>query len=259
MAEPVAILAEDIRRRYQTANGVVDALGPVTIAFEAGKTTAIVGPSGCGKSTLLRILGGLDRPSSGRVTMDGRPVTEGMPGVGVVFQRDLLLDWRDVLGNVLLPAQMQRLPRRDVEARARALLHDLGVGDFAARQPWELSGGMRQRVAIARALLCQPKLLLLDEPFSALDALTRDQMGVVLQRVQGDGQTTSVLITHSIAEAVFLADRVLVMSARPGLVMEDIPVMLPRPRTLSMREEPEFAMLTRRIRTHFERTGVLTG
>ncbi len=191
--------------------------------------------------------------------MDGAPVAEGMPGVGVVFQRDLLLDWRNVLDNVLLSAQMRRLPRRDVEARARALLHDLGVGEFAERQPWELSGGMRQRVAIARALLCKPKLLLLDEPFSALDALTRDQMGVILQRVQADSQTTAVLITHSIAEAVFLADRVLVMSARPGLVMEDIPVTLPRPRTLSMREEPEFAMLTRRIRTYFEQTGVLTG
>ena len=253
------ITIEAVTRSYPTADGAVDALGPVSAALHTGETAAIVGPSGCGKSTLLRILGGMDGPSSGRVLIDGRPVTEGMPGIGVVFQRDLLLDWRNVLDNVLLPADMQRLPRGPARMRALSLLTELGVGDFARRQPWELSGGMRQRVAIARALLCRPSLLLLDEPFSALDALTRDQMGVVLQQVQGAGQTSSVLITHSIPEAVFLADRVLVMSGRPGVILDDIPVALPRPRTLSMREEPAFAALTRRIRMHFERTGVLTG
>jgi NitT/TauT family transport system ATP-binding protein len=253
---------DSVRRRYPATGGAggkaVDALGPVSATLAAGQTTAIVGPSGCGKSTLLRIVGGLDRPSAGRVLFGGKPVREGMPGVGVVFQRDLLLDWRSVLGNVMLPAEILSRDRGPAEARARALLDELGVGDFAARAPWQLSGGMRQRVAIARALLCEPSLLLLDEPFSALDALTRDQMGVLLQRVQRAGQTTSLLITHSIPEAVFLADRVLVMSARPGLILDDIAVDLPRPRTLAMREDPGFVALTRRIRTQFERSGVLT-
>jgi NitT/TauT family transport system ATP-binding protein len=250
---------EAVTRTYESRAGAVHALGPVSVVLEAGQTTSIVGPSGCGKSTLLRIVGGLDRPTAGRVLLDGKPVKEGMTGIGVVFQRDLLLDWRNVIGNVLLPAQLQRRDAAWARTRAMALLTELGIGEFAERQPWELSGGMRQRVAIARALLCEPSYLLLDEPFSALDALTRDQMGVLLQRVQGAGRTTSVLITHSIPEAVFLADRVLVMSGRPGVFLDDIAVDLPRPRTLAMREEPDFTALVRRIRMQFERTGVLTG
>lgn len=250
---------EAVSRTYDSRQGSVHALGPVSTILEAGQTTAIVGPSGCGKSTLLRIIGGLDRPSAGRVLLGGQVVQEGVTGIGVVFQRDLLLDWRDVLDNVLLPAQLQKRDPAWARKRAMALLDELGIGEFSRRQPWELSGGMRQRVAIARALLCDPAYLLLDEPFSALDALTRDQMGVLLQRVQGAGRTTSVLITHSIPEAVFLADRVLVMSGRPGVLLDDILVPLPRPRSLAMREEPEFAALVRRIRMHFERTGVLTG
>ena len=252
------IRIEAVSRTYASRDGDVHALGPVSALLEAGQTTAIVGPSGCGKSTLLRIIGGLDHPSSGRVMLGGRVVREGITGIGVVFQRDLLLDWRNVLDNVLLPAQLQKRDAAWARTRAMALLDELGIGEFARRQPWELSGGMRQRVAIARALLCEPAYLLLDEPFSALDALTRDQMGVLLQRVQGAGRTTSVLITHSIPEAVFLADRVLVMSGRPGVLLDDIPVELPRPRRLAMREEPDFAGLVRRIRMHFERTGVLT-
>ncbi|BBK30770.1 NitT/TauT family transport system ATP-binding protein [Stella humosa] len=252
------ILVDGVERTYRSGGKAVHALGPVSIAIEAGRTTTIVGPSGCGKSTLLRILGGLDRPSEGRVLVRGQPVGERMDGIGVVFQRDLLLDWRNILDNVLLPAEMKGLPKAAAVARARALLDELGVGDFADRQPWELSGGMRQRVAIARALLCEPWLLLLDEPFSALDALTRDQMGVLLQKVQQAKNTTAVLITHSIPEAVFLSDRVLVMSGRPGIILDDIQVDLPRPRTLALREEPEFAAYTRRIRVQFERSGVLT-
>jgi NitT/TauT family transport system ATP-binding protein len=252
-----AIVIDAVRRTYASRGRVVDALGPVTITLQAGQTTAIVGPSGCGKSTLLRIIAGLDSPSSGQVRARGAAVREGMDGVGVVFQRDLLLDWRSILDNVLLPAEFQRRDRGASVARARALLDELGVGEFADRAPWELSGGMRQRVAIARALLCDPWLLLLDEPFSALDAITRDQMGVLLQRVQRAGQTTCLLITHSIAEAVLLSDRVLVMSPRPGIILDDVIVDLPRPRGLALREEPEFTTIERRIRTQFERAGVL--
>jgi NitT/TauT family transport system ATP-binding protein len=252
------IVVEGVERTYRTGGRSVHALGPVTLQIESGRTTTIVGPSGCGKSTLLRILGGLDRPTAGQVLVRGAPAHDGMDGVGVVFQRDLLLDWRNILDNVLLPAEMKGLPRQPAAERARALLTELGVGDFADRSPWELSGGMRQRVAIARALLCEPWLLLLDEPFSALDALTRDQMGVLLQRVQQTTRTTAFLITHSIPEAVFLSDRVLVMSGRPGMILDDIEVPLPRPRTLGMREEPAFAAIARRIRMQFERSGVLT-
>ncbi|BBK36208.1 ABC transporter ATP-binding protein [Allostella sp. ATCC 35155] len=252
------IVVEGVERTYRSGGRAVHALGPVDFAIEQGRTTTIVGPSGCGKSTLLRILGGLDRPSGGQVRVRGEPVGERVEGIGVVFQRDLLLDWRNILDNVLLAAEMKGLPRGPAAKRAHALLTELGVGDFADRHPWELSGGMRQRVAIARALLCEPWLLLLDEPFSALDALTRDQMGVLLQRVQQTAKTTSVLITHSIPEAVFLSDRVLVMSGRPGVILDDIAIDLPRPRTLAMREEPEFAAIARRIRMQFERSGVLT-
>ncbi len=251
------IRLDRVTRRYRSARGVVHALGPVSLELEAGKTTAIVGPSGCGKSTLLRLVAGLDAPSEGQILVRGKPATGGMPGVGIVFQRDLLLDWRNVLDNVLLPAEMQGMDRAKAVARACELLAELGVADFADRNPWELSGGMRQRVAIARALLTDPWLLLLDEPFSALDALTRDQMGVLLQSVQELTNTTALLITHSIPEAVFLSDRVLVMSARPGVILDDIEVSLPRPRRLSMREEPDFTAIVRRIRTQFERSGVL--
>jgi NitT/TauT family transport system ATP-binding protein len=149
--------------------------------------------------------------------------------------------------------------RRDAEARARELLSELGVADFAARHPWELSGGMRQRVSIARALMCRPAMLFLDEPFSALDALTRDQMNVVLQKVQLAERVTTLLITHSILEAVFLSDRVLVMSARPGRILDEIEVPFPHPRRLAIREDAAFADIARRIRLHFERTGVLVG
>ncbi len=251
------IVIEAVRRNYAADGQNVAALGPVSVSLVPGQTTAIVGPSGCGKSTLMRIIGGLDKPTAGRVLAGGEPVREGMPGVGVVFQRDLLLDWRTVLGNVLLPAEMRGMDRREAERRARALLDELGVGEFAARRPWELSGGMRQRVSIARALLCEPWLLLLDEPFSALDAITRDQMGVLLQRVMRAGKTSCVFITHSIPEAVLLSDRVLVMSPRPGVILDDVEVDLPRPRGLALREEPAFNALVRRIRTQFERSGVL--
>jgi NitT/TauT family transport system ATP-binding protein len=250
------IQIDRVTRAYGTGQQTVNALGPLSIELEAGKVTAIVGPSGCGKSTLLRLVAGLDQPSTGTILVRGKPAVGGMPGVGIVFQKDLLLDWRNIIDNVLLPAEFLGLPRARMTARARELLRELGVGDFAERNAWELSGGMRQRVAIARALLCDPWLLLLDEPFSALDALTRDQMGVLLQRVQELANTTALLITHSIPEAVFLADRVLVMSPRPGTILDDIAVNLPRPRVLAMHEDPAFITIVRRVRAQFERTGV---
>ncbi len=169
----------------------------------------------------------------------------------------MLLDWRNVLDNVLLPAEIRGL--QGMKPRALELLHELAVGDFASSYPWQLSGGMRQRVAIARALLTDPGLIFLDEPFSALDALTRDQMNVLLQQVQAKRNATTLLITHSISEAIFCADRVIVMSGRPGMILDDIRIPFERPRRLAVRETAEFTAIGRRIREHFERAGDLVG
>lgn len=253
--KPVSFQA--VRKTFSGSRGNVEALDSVSFGIEAGETVGVVGPSGCGKSTLLRIAAGLETATAGTVTIGETPVTGPVQGVGVVFQRDLLLDWRTVIGNVLLPAECQGLERRNASERARELLERLGVADFAESSPWELSGGMRQRVAIARALMCAPSMLFLDEPFSMLDALTRDQMNVILERIRSQERVTTLVITHSIQEAAFLADRVVVMSARPGRVLDDIFVPFPRPRRLSIREEPEFIDIARRIRIHFEKEGVL--
>lgn len=253
--KPVSFQA--VRKTFSGSRGDVEALDSVSFEIEAGETVGVVGPSGCGKSTLLRIAAGLETATAGTVTVGTTPVAGPVRDVGVVFQRDLLLDWRSVVGNVLLPAEFQRMDRQAASKRAHELLDRLGVADFGDRPPWELSGGMRQRVAIARALMCAPSMLFLDEPFSMLDALTRDQMNVILQKIRSRETVTTLLITHSILEAVFLSDRVVVMSARPGRILDDIPVPFPRPRRLSIREETGFIDITRRIRIHFEKEGVL--
>jgi len=252
-----AIVLEAVAKTYFGTEEAVQALAPVSLEVRPGEAVSVVGPSGCGKSTLLRLIAGIDQPSAGRVLVNGRPVTGPLTDVGIVFQRDLLLDWRRVLENVLLPAEIKRLDRAAARARAETLLLELGVADFAGAYPWQLSGGMRQRVAIARALLPNPSMLLLDEPFSALDALTRDQMNVILQQLQLSERVTTLLITHSITEAVFIADRVVVMSGRPGMVLDEIPVPFEKPRRLSLRESPAFTEIMRRIRLQFEKAGVL--
>ncbi|HLG46823.1 MAG TPA: ABC transporter ATP-binding protein [Reyranella sp.] len=251
-----SIRLEAVEKRYGGANGV-RAIAPLSVELRAGEAVSIVGPSGCGKSTLLRLIAGLDAPTRGTIRIGGRPVTGPVPDIGIVFQRDLLLEWRSVLANVLLPAEIKRLA--GLESRASELLQELDVAGFAKSYPWQLSGGMRQRVAIARALLTRPALLFLDEPFSALDALTRDQMNVLLQRLQTTQHVTTLLITHSISEAIFCADRVLVMSGRPGAILDDIRVPFERPRRLAVRETAEFTAIGRRIREHFEKAGVLVG
>lgn len=247
----------NVEKTYFTPSGVVRALGPISFSFERGQTVGIVGPSGCGKSTMLKVLAGLEDQTRGEMKVQSRNVHGPLDDVGVVFQKDLLLDWRTVLENVLLPAELRGRVDDKIKTRARELLEELGVSGFENNQPWELSGGMRQRVSIARALLLKPSMLFLDEPFSALDALTRDKMNVIVQRLQMHEEVTTFFITHSIAEAVFLSDRVIVMSERPGRIIDDIEVGIPKPRTLSVREEPEFIEITRRIRIHFEKAGVL--
>jgi len=240
---------------YPTASGAVEALRDIDLAVGRGELVAVVGPSGCGKSTLLRIIAGLRPSSRGRVEVDGRPVERPLRSVGMVFQAPVLLKWRTVLDNVLLPAELAGLDPRRYRDRARDLLRLVGLADFEAKRPRELSGGMQQRASLCRALLLDPPLLLMDEPFGALDAMTRDEMNLELLRVWGEGagraagaaRKTILFVTHSIPEAVFLADRVVVMTPRPGRVAGVCPVALPRPRTVEARATTDFGRLSLRI------------
>jgi NitT/TauT family transport system ATP-binding protein len=217
----------------------------------------VVGPSGCGKSTLLRLIAGLLPPSTGRITIDGRIVAGPETQLGIVFQKPILLEWRTVLGNVLLQAEMRRLDVSAYLERARRLLAAVGLEDFEDRYPHELSGGMQQRAAIVRALIHDPSLLLMDEPFGALDALTREQMRIDLEELWLSTQKTVIFITHSIDEAVLLSDRVLVMSPRPGRIEKIIDVDLPRPRGLEARALAKFDEAVAAITRIFLARGVL--
>ncbi len=238
---------------YPAASGPVRALDDITFGVGQGEFIALVGPSGCGKSTLLRIVAGLRPATAGAVTVDSRPVTRPIRAVGMVFQAPVLLKWRSVLDNVLLPAELSGLSRSAYRSRAEDLLQLVGLGDFAAKLPRELSGGMQQRASLCRALLLDPPLLLMDEPFGALDAMTRDEMNGELLRVWGEAggaegrRKTVMFVTHSIPEAVFLADRVVVMTPRPGRIARIFPVPLPRPRTMETRGSPEFGRLSLEI------------
>ena len=238
---------------YEAASGPVEALAGITSAIGAGEFVSLVGPSGCGKSTLLRIVAGLRPATSGTVTVSGRPVTQPIPDIGMVFQAPILLKWRSILENVLLPAELAGKDPRTLRSRAEQLLEMAGLGGFGPKLPRELSGGMQQRAALCRALLLDPPLLLMDEPFGALDAMTRDDMALELLRIWGekdlsrDARKTVLFVTHSIPEAVFLSDRVLVMSARPGRVAADLRIDLPRPRTVELRASEAFGKLTLEI------------
>ncbi|SDB66996.1 ABC transporter ATP-binding protein [Belnapia rosea] len=234
--------------RVTKSFGSVEALQDVSLEVAPGEFVAIVGASGCGKSTLLRLVAGLVRPSAGHVALDGRPVTEPRAETAMVFQAATLLPWADVLRNVTFPLRLMRRAGGDTEARARALLATAGLAGFEHRLPRELSGGMQQRVAICRALLQDPRVLLMDEPFGALDALTREEMSLELLRIWQGREMAVVFVTHSIPEAVLLADRVVVMSPRPGRIAEIIPVELPRPRGFEQEGLPAFQAAARRIR-----------
>lgn len=244
---------------YETARGRVFAVEGATIDIARGETLALLGPSGCGKSTLLMMIAGLLAPSSGSITIEGEPVTGTRPDLGIVFQRDLLLDWKTVLGNVLLPFELAGVDEAPHLARAHALLEHVGLSGFADKRPYELSGGMRQRVAICRALIQDPNILLLDEPFAALDAFTREQMQLDVQRLSLDKPRTTILVTHEIPEAVFMADKVAVMTARPSRVHELIQIDLPRPRNFATRESPDFGRHVTHIHHLFTSLGVLHG
>jgi NitT/TauT family transport system ATP-binding protein len=234
---------------YEAASGPVRALQEISFTVDRGEFVALVGPSGCGKSTLLRLVAGLRLATTGRVSVGGRPVTRPLPEVGMVFQAPVLLKWRTILDNVLLPAELSGRNRSEYRDRAEELLRLVGLEDFAGKLPRELSGGMQQRASLCRALLLDPPLLLMDEPFGALDAMTRDEMNVELLRVWGEAggrertRKTVLFVTHSIPEAIFLADRVVVMTPRPGRVASIFTLTLPRPRTVETRGAAEFGRL----------------
>ncbi|HEY0441484.1 MAG TPA: ABC transporter ATP-binding protein [Xanthobacteraceae bacterium] len=235
----------------------VVALEDIDFTVGDGEFLSIVGPSGCGKSTLLKILAGLLPRTSGEALLNGTPIDGPRRDIGVVFQSPVLFPWRSVLGNVLLPVDVQRLGREKMTQRALDLIGLVGLTGFEKRYPWELSGGMQQRVSLVRALIHDPALLLMDEPFGALDALTRESMNVELQRIWLERRKTVVFITHSTAEAVFLADRVMVMTPRPGRIGDLFGVDLPRPRSLDVMTTEPFGTYVRRVRAALNSGGGL--
>jgi NitT/TauT family transport system ATP-binding protein len=247
-----------VSRSFNARDGSTTlAVDGVDLRIGTSEFVSLLGPSGCGKSTLLSIIAGLILPTSGEVRIGGRGIRGPYTNIGIVFQSDLLLDWRTVLGNVLIQFEMRGLDPAPHKERARALIASVGLGDFEAKYPWELSGGMRQRVAICRALIHDPPLLLMDEPFGALDALTRAQLQIDLQHIWQSTRKTVVFVTHSIEEAVFLSDRVIVMTPRPGRVREVLEIDLPRPRRLDVRDQRVFTDAISRVNYLFQDMGVI--
>src|SRR5438874_5362148 len=255
--EGAYLCVQGLSKVYATHDGPVRALEQVSIDTRRGEFVSVLGPSGCGKSTLLMIAAGLIPASGGEVSIDGAPVTRPRTDIGIVFQSPVLLEWRTALGNVMLQAEAKKLERTAARRRARELLGAVGLSGFEDKYPHELSGGMRQRVSLCRALIHNPNQLLMDEPFGALDALTRDQLVLDLQQIWNERRMTVLFITHSVPEAVFLSDRIIVMTPRPGQVERIIDIALSRPRTLAMRDTPEFARYSRELLDLFLARGVL--
>jgi NitT/TauT family transport system ATP-binding protein len=247
----------NITKRYTTADGPVIALENVSLEIGRDQFVSIVGPSGCGKSTMLMMTAGLTKPSDGKILVDGLEVKAPQTNLGIVFQEANLLEWRTIAENVALQAEIRGLDLVKYAEKTQALLDRVGLGAFAKRYPFELSGGMQQRASLCRALVIDPPLLLMDEPFGALDALTRDDMNLELQDIWISSPKTVLFITHSISEAVFLSDRVIVMSPRPGQIVADITIDLPRPRMLRDRETAKFGEYANQIREIFTSLGVL--
>ena len=250
----VNIAVENVRKVYGAGRERVEAVSGVSFTTAEGEFVAILGPSGCGKSTLLMMCAGLEPATAGRIVVYGEEVEAPRADVGVMFQDSTLLPWKSVMENILFPVRVQRRPMAEHEARARDLVRRVGLSGFERAKPHQLSGGMRQRVAICRALVTDPNILLMDEPFSALDAMTRDEMNdVLLDMWEASRRKTGLFVTHSIREAVHLADRVLVMTRRPATVVEDVRVPFGRPRHRSDGERPEFNELCAHLRSLVER------
>jgi NitT/TauT family transport system ATP-binding protein len=246
------IAAHSASKTYETRSGLVHAVQEASFCAEEGQFISLLGPSGCGKSTLLMMLAGLESATAGQLLLAGEPVTGPRRDTGVVFQDATLLPWKSVLDNVMFPIEILNLPKADYIDRAHELLQKVGLSGFESKRPHELSGGMRQRVAICRALVHDPKVLLMDEPFSALDAITRDQMNVVLSEMLERYRKTVIFVTHSIREAVYLSDRVLVMGGRPSSMLLDLHISFPRPRPFEIEETQEFGQYCRTLRLTIE-------
>ncbi|OZI31149.1 ABC transporter ATP-binding protein [Bordetella genomosp. 10] len=252
------ISVRGVDKVYKSPRGPVPALQDISLDIKKGEFVSILGPSGCGKSTLLKCMTGLENISQGAIQVAGKALNGRPPEeTAMVFQKDVLLDWRTILDNVMITAEFSRQNTPAMKARALKLLERFGLLGFEDRHPWELSGGMRQRASICRALLCDPSLLMMDEPFGALDAMTRDDLNLELARIWQDTRKTIVFVTHGISEAVFLSDRVVIMDRNPGRIVEIVDIDLPRPRELSVRETKDFAHYYSHIRHVFATLGIL--
>jgi NitT/TauT family transport system ATP-binding protein len=256
MTDPI-IRVDAVSKTYPTRDGEIFAVDDVSLDVPNGGFISLLGPSGCGKSTLLLMIAGLLSASRGTITVDGTTVKKPYTDLGIVFQDANLLDWRSVLKNLLIQAEIRGMSAADTKSRAHRLLNMVGLDGYADRFPYELSGGMRQRVSICRALVHDPPLLLMDEPFGALDALTRDQLNLDLQDIWIESGKTVLFVTHSITEAVFLSDTVVVMTPRPGKIGKVFNIDLPRPRNYATRDSDAFGRYTKEIRGLFEEWGVL--
>jgi len=247
-AQPPVISTRNLSAAYQDRNGGLQVLDRISFAVQEQEFVCLLGPSGSGKSTLLRILSGLLPPSGGEALFRGQPIRQPRREIGLVFQKANLMPWRTVWQNITLPLELQKVPPAEARAQVQGIIELVGLQGFEESLPRDLSGGMAQRVAIGRALVQDPEVLLLDEPFSGLDALTRERMGFELLRIWETRRKTVIMVTHSIDEALLLADRVLVLSPRPARLRLDLPVDLPRPRQEELSYTPEFGSLARRLR-----------
>jgi NitT/TauT family transport system ATP-binding protein len=252
-----AIVGRAVTKRFPVARGAFTAIEDVSFAIGSGEFVSLIGPSGCGKSTLMLIVAGREPATRGEVVVGEHRLEAPLTDVGIVFQDHLLLEFRSAVDNILLQPQIRGMPMTRARERARTLMEKLGIADAAARYPHELSGGMRQRVSIARALIHDPSVLLMDEPFGALDAITRTQIRHDLELLWLETRKTVLFITHSVEEAVGLSDRVLVMSPNPGRIVEEIAIDLPRPRPAHLGEYPTFNAYAERIHAAFRRLGVI--
>jgi NitT/TauT family transport system ATP-binding protein len=244
----LAMSVRGLSKTYRTRKGEVEALRDASIEVGEGEFISLVGPSGCGKSTLLKLAGGLIEPTAGSVTIGGEPAREGRPEIGIMFQSAVLLPWRTVIENVLLPTQIFGLDKRESRRRAHEILELAGLKGFEDHHVWELSGGMQQRVSLCRLLVFEPKVLLMDEPFAALDEFTRERLNLEIATLHERLRRTILYVTHNIIEALFLSDRVVVMTNRPGRILGVVESPLPRPRTLDMVMSEEAAATARDIR-----------
>jgi NitT/TauT family transport system ATP-binding protein len=255
---PPLISVKEVSRTFTSGAKAVHALESVSCEIQTGSFVSILGPSGCGKSTLLKIISGLIPATSGKIMINGAAVSGPVENVGMVFQSPILLKWRSVLANVLLPVEFAKLNTTSHTEKARSLIKLVGLEGFEEMLPHQLSGGMQQRVSLCRALVTDPQLLLMDEPFGALDAMTRDELDIELLRIWEERKKTVLFVTHSIQEAVFLSDIVFVMSARPGKLLQTLAIELPRPRTMEMMATPKFGEYMLSIRALLTASGGTT-